>query len=97
MSTVITDVQGNRIRTTETRADITFEFQKADGRVHKVRDSAVFGDVTQPLFAVGKLWKNRMGNRTPRCIVGIPEKRTCDDTDSVWEKLDGYRYKGLQS
>ncbi|CAE7536552.1 unnamed protein product, partial [Symbiodinium microadriaticum] len=39
----------NRIRTTETRADITFEFQKADGRVHKVRDSAVFGDVTQKL------------------------------------------------
>ena len=38
-----------------------------------------------------------MGNRTPRCIVGIPEKRTCDDTDSVWEKLDGYRYKELQS
>ena len=28
-----------------------------DGRVIKVRDSAVFGDVTQPLFAVGKLWK----------------------------------------
>eukprot|EP00439_Symbiodinium_sp_Y106_P046168 s101_g5.t2 len=28
-----------------------------DGRVIKVRGSAVFGDVTQPLFAVGKLWK----------------------------------------
>ena len=54
---VIQDAQGNRIRTTETRANITFEFQRTDGRVIKVRDSAVFGDVTQPLFAVGKLWK----------------------------------------
>ena len=53
----IQDAQGNRIRTTETRANITFEFQRVDGRVIKVRDSAVFGDVTQPLFAVGKLWK----------------------------------------
>ena len=34
-----------------------FEFQRADGRVIKVRDSAVFGEVTQPLFAVGTLWK----------------------------------------
>ena len=50
-------IQGNRIKTTETRANITFEFQRTDGRVIKVRDSAVFGDVTQPLFAVGKLWK----------------------------------------
>ena len=49
---VIQDAQGNRIRTTETRANITFEFQRTDGRVIKVRDSAVFGDVTQ-----GKLWK----------------------------------------
>ena len=54
---LIQDAQGNRIRTTETRANITFEFQRTDGRVIKVRDSAVFGDVTQPLFAVGKLWK----------------------------------------
>ena len=54
---VIQDAQGNRIRTTETRANITFEFQWTDGRVIKVRDSAVFGDVTQPFFAVGKLWK----------------------------------------
>ena len=53
---VIQDAQGNRIRTTESRANITFEFQRTDGRVIKVRDSAVFGDVTQPLFAVGKLW-----------------------------------------
>ena len=54
---VIQDAQGNRIRTTETRANITFEFQRTDGRVIKVRNAAVFGDVTQPLFAVGKLWK----------------------------------------
>ena len=54
---VIQDAQGNRIRTAETRANITFEFQRTDGRVIKVRDSAVFGDVTQPWFAVGKLWK----------------------------------------
>ena len=54
---VIQDAQGNRIRTTETRANITFEFQRTDGRVIKVRDSAVFGDVTQPMFAVGRLWK----------------------------------------
>eukprot|EP00439_Symbiodinium_sp_Y106_P021787 s6022_g2.t1 len=54
---VIRDAQGNAIKTTEQRANITFEFQKADGKVMKVRDSAVFGDVTRPLFAVGKLWK----------------------------------------
>ena len=52
---VIQDAQGVRIRTTETRANITFEFQRTDGRVIKVRDSAVFGDVTQ--LPVGKLWK----------------------------------------
>ena len=34
---VIQDAQGNRIRTTETRANITFEFQRTDGRVIKVR------------------------------------------------------------
>ena len=54
---MIRDAQGNAIKTTEQRANITFEFQKADGKVMKVRDSAVFGDVTRPLFAVGKLWK----------------------------------------
>ena len=46
-----------KVTGSETRANITFEFQRTDGRVIKVRDSAVFGDVTQPLFAVGKLWK----------------------------------------
>ena len=59
---VIQDAQGNRIRTTETRANITLEFQRTDGRVIKVRDSAVFGDVTQPLFVCsGKALESRMG------------------------------------
>ena len=54
---VITDAQGNAIRTIEARTNITFEFQRSDGRVIKVKDTAVFGQVTQPLFAVGKLYK----------------------------------------
>ena len=58
---MITDAQGNAIRTTETRANITFELQKENGRILKVIDSCVFGEVTQPLFAVGKLWKTGWG------------------------------------
>ena len=58
---MITDAQGNAIRTTETRANITFEFQKENGRTLKVIDSCVFGEVTQPLFAAGKLWKTGWG------------------------------------
>ena len=58
---MITDAQGNAIRTTETRANITFEFQKENGKTLKVIDSCVFGEVTQPLFAVGKLWKTGWG------------------------------------
>ena len=58
---MITDAQGNAIRTTETRANITFEFQKENARTLKVIDSCVFGEVTQPLFAVGKLWKTGWG------------------------------------
>ena len=58
---MITDAQGNAIRTTEARANITFELQKENGRTLKVIDSCVFGEVTQPLFAVGKLWKTCWG------------------------------------
>ena len=58
---MITDAQGNAIRATETRANITFEFQKENGKTLKVIDSCVFGEVTQPLFAVGKLWKTGWG------------------------------------
>ena len=58
---MITDAQGNAVRTTETRASITFEFQKENGRTLKVIDSAVFGEVTQPLFAVGKLYRAGWG------------------------------------
>ena len=54
---MITDARGNAIRTTETRANITFKFQKESGRTLKVIDSCVFGEVTQPLLAVGRLWK----------------------------------------
>ena len=54
---MITDAQENAIRTAETRANITFKLQKENGRTLKVIDSCVFGEVTQPLFAVGKLWK----------------------------------------
>ena len=62
---MITDAQGNAIRTTETRANITFELQKENGRTLKVIDSGVFGEVTQPLFAVGKLWKTGWGMEPP--------------------------------
>ena len=58
---MITDAQGNAVRTTETRANITFELQKENGRTLKVIDSSVFGEVTQALFAVGKLRKNSWG------------------------------------
>ena len=58
---MITDAQGNAIRTTETRANITFEFQKEKSRTLKLIDNCVFGEVTQPLFAVGKLWKTGWG------------------------------------
>ena len=58
---MITDAQGNAIRTTQTRANITFELQKENGRTLKVIDSCVFGEATQPLFAVGKLWKTGWG------------------------------------
>ena len=54
---VIADAQGNPIRTAEYRANIKIEFEKENGKKINVIDSAVFGDVTQPLFAVGKLWK----------------------------------------
>ncbi|OLP77412.1 hypothetical protein AK812_SmicGene42518 [Symbiodinium microadriaticum] len=54
---VIRDVQGNAIHTTEQKMNITFEFRKENGKKICVMDSAVFGNVTQPLFAVGKLWK----------------------------------------
>ena len=55
---IIRDAQGNAIKTTEQRANITFdEFQKENGQTVKVKDSAVFGHVTKPLFAIGKLWK----------------------------------------
>ena len=58
---MITDAQGNAIGTTETRANVTFEFQKENGKTLKVIDSCMFGEVTQPLFAVGKLWKTGWG------------------------------------
>ena len=54
---VIRDAQGNAIHTTEQKMNITFEFRKENGKKICVMDSAVFGNVTQPLFAVGKLWK----------------------------------------
>ena len=58
---MITDAQGNARRTTETRANITFELQKENGRTLKVIDSCVFGEVTQALFPVAKLWKTGWG------------------------------------
>ncbi|CAE7658644.1 unnamed protein product, partial [Symbiodinium sp. KB8] len=54
---VIRDAQGNAIHTTEQKMNITFEVRKKNGKIVCVKDSAVFGNVTQPLFAVGKLWK----------------------------------------
>ena len=58
---MITDAPRNAIRARETRANITFELQKENGRTLEVIDSCVFGEVTQPLFAVGKLWKTGWG------------------------------------
>ena len=58
---MITDAQGNAIRTTETTANISFELQKENGRTLKVMNSCAFGEVTQLLFAVGKLWKTGWG------------------------------------
>ena len=49
---VIRDAQGNAIQTTEQKMNITFEFRKTNGKKICVMDSAVFGNVTQPLFAV---------------------------------------------
>ena len=81
---VITNAPGNRIRTTETRADITFEFQKADGRVVRFPDSAGFGDVTQPLFAVGKLCK--VGWRVCKCEQGpAPPGFFCLDSNPPFQ------------
>ena len=61
---MITDAQGNAVRITEMRANITFELQKENGRTLRVIDSCVFGEVTQPLFAVGKVVENRTGYGT---------------------------------
>ena len=70
---VIRDTQGNAIHTTEQKMNITFEFRKENGKKVCVMDSAVFGNVTQPLFAVGKLWK---------CGCGIEPK----DSQSAYLK-----------
>ena len=75
---IISDAQGNSIRTTETRGNITFGFQKENGKTVKVIDSAVFGEVTQPLFAVGKRWKTGWGIEpcTLRLHIWQKEKET---------------------
>ena len=89
---VISDAQGNAIRTTECRANITFEFQKDDGKVVKVRDSAVFGDVTQPLFAVGKLWKTGWGMEPQDSYTASSQ-----DSGEVCEELNGNGLEDIPS
>ena len=61
------DAQGNSIATSAVREKVTFEFAKepSTGKFQeegerpkfKLVDEAVLGNVTQPLCAVGKLWK----------------------------------------
>ncbi|CAE7286480.1 unnamed protein product [Symbiodinium sp. CCMP2592] len=51
------DAQGKVIPTLPVRQNVTFVFTKESGKKLKITDSAVCGNVTQPLFAVGKMWK----------------------------------------
>ncbi|CAE7284787.1 unnamed protein product [Symbiodinium sp. CCMP2592] len=63
------DAQGKVIPTLPVRQNVTFVFTKESGKKLKITDSAVCGNVTQPLFAVGKMWK--LG-----CVYGdLKEKR----------------------
>ena len=85
---VISDAQGNLIRATETRANITFEFTKEGGKAVKVNDSAVFGQVTQPLFAVGSM-EDRLGYFTMRCSHSMVVQRQHKNSNQVCSELNG--------
>ena len=85
---VIRDVQGNSIQTAEQKMNITFEFRKENGKTVRVKDSAVFGNVTQPLFAVGKLWKCGWGI-DERLTVSVFEERKDDGPHPVLKKFHG--------
>ena len=51
------DAQGNVIPTCPVRQNVVFEFTKENGKKLRIVDVAACGNVTQPLFAVGKMWK----------------------------------------
>ena len=100
---VITDAQGNAIRTIEARTNITFEFQRSDGRVIQVKDTAVFGQVTQPLFAVGKLYKVGWGIE-PQDAYSVFEVCEAEEwnvgvvcPDKVFKEFNGDRSENLPS
>ena len=94
---MITDAQGNAIRTTETRANITFEFQKENGKTLKVIDSCVFGEVTQPLFVVRKTVEDWMGNGALQSRKSISRERQFEDSDNISKKLYYDRSENLSS
>ena len=80
---MITDAQGNAIRTTETRANITFEFQKENGKTLKVIDSCVFGEVTQPTVCSRKTVEDWMGNGALQSRKSISRERQFEDSDNI--------------
>ena len=57
MEYVLKDAQGNVIPTCLVRQNVVFEFTKENGKKLRIADVAACGNVTQPLFAVGKIWK----------------------------------------
>ena len=57
MEYLLKDAQGNVIPTCPVRQNVVFEFTKENGKKLRIIDVAACGNVTQPLFAVGKMWK----------------------------------------
>ena len=57
MEYLLKDAQGNVIPTCPVRQNVVFEFTKENGKKLRIVDVAACGNVTQPLFAVGKMWK----------------------------------------
>ena len=51
------DAQGRVIPTLPVRQQVKFVFWKESGKKLVITDTAVCGNVTQPLFSIGKMWK----------------------------------------
>ena len=77
MEYLLKDAQGNVIPTCPVRQNVVFEFTKENGKKLRIVDVAACGNVTQPLFAVGKMWK--LGWSTVR------------EDGSLWLKKSGVR------